>query len=77
MYLLILIHFYIYNVIDHRRAGSIYLFIMSYLPRSTPSVRSTVLPGAPVLSLGLLHRSSGGTHGEERNESVKCSHVSV
>ena len=25
----------------------IYLFIMSYLPRSTPSVRSTVLPGAP------------------------------
>ena len=24
------------------------LFIMSYLPRSTPSVRSTVLPGAPV-----------------------------
>ena len=27
----------------------IYLFIMSYLPRSTPSVRSTVLPGAPAL----------------------------
>ena len=25
------------------------LFIMSYLPRSTPSVRSTVLPGAPAL----------------------------
>ena len=24
----------------------IYLFIISYLPRSTPSVRSTVLPGA-------------------------------
>ena len=29
-------------------AMMIYLFIMSYLPRSTPSVRSTVLPGAPV-----------------------------
>ena len=27
----------------------IYLFIMSYLPRSTPSVRSIVLPGAPAL----------------------------
>ena len=26
-----------------------YLFIMSYLPRSTPSMRSTVLPGAPAL----------------------------
>ena len=25
------------------------LFIMSYLPRSTPSVRSTVLPGSPAL----------------------------
>ena len=25
----------------------IYLFIMSYLPRSTPSVCNTVLPGAP------------------------------
>ena len=25
----------------------VYFFIMSYLPRSTPSVRSTVLPGAP------------------------------
>ena len=24
-------------------------FIMSYLPTSTPSVRSTVLPGAPAL----------------------------
>ena len=29
----------------------IYLFIMSYLARSTPSVHSTVLPGAPALHI--------------------------
>ena len=34
---------------DETCAIVIYIFIMSYLPRSTPSVRSTVLPGAPAL----------------------------
>ena len=31
----------------HSFTHSFILFIMSYLPRSTPSVHSTVLPGAP------------------------------
>ena len=33
----------------YHKSINIYLFIMSYLSRSTPSVRSTVLPGTPAL----------------------------